>query len=82
MTQQNLPERLSICEQGTWKPTSTNPNDDEFVPTGLYEAQDENGTPYCIAAQEHGIEQWLVDNGYQDTGDGLTFNRAPDQASL
>lgn len=75
MTQQNLPECLSICEQGTWEPTSTNPDDDVFVPTGLYEAQDDNGTSYQVGPRERDIERWLIENGYQDTGDGIHYQR-------
>jgi hypothetical protein len=70
MTQQNLPERLSICEQGTYQ-------DDVFVPTGLWEAQDDDGTSYCVSSQERGIERWLVEAGYQDTGDGIRYQRKP-----
>lgn len=66
--QQNLPERLYIHEQGTWE-------DDVFVPTGLWEARDYNDTPYHTAAQDLGIERWLVDNGYRDTGDGIHYQR-------
>lgn len=65
---ENLPERLSICEQGDW-------SDDVFVPTGLHEAQDDNGTPYHIASQERDIERWLLDNDYRDTGDGIHYQR-------
>lgn len=68
MTQQNLPEYLSICDQGTWE-------DGEFVPTGLCEAQDDNGTVYCTASHEGGIEKWLLEWGYQDTGDGIRYQR-------
>lgn len=67
----NLPIRLSICEQGDWS------LDNVFVPTGLYEAQDDNGTPYHIASQERDIERWLLDNGYRDTGDGIHYHQIP-----
>jgi hypothetical protein len=68
MTQQNLPERLSICDQGTWE-------GDVFVETGLCEAQDDNGKPYYTGPRERDVERWLLDNGYLDTGDGIHYQK-------
>ncbi|MBO0794412.1 MAG: hypothetical protein J2P36_26150 [Ktedonobacteraceae bacterium] len=79
INKQTLPKRLHIEEQGEWKAVSPNPDDDVFIPTGLYEVQDDNGTPYCTAAQESGIEQWLLGNGYKDTGDGIHYERESEQ---
>lgn len=65
---------LQLTEEGYWEQPcySRNPDDEEWIGTG-WQARNFDGDVLFRHKDEEPVRQWLAENGYKPTGDGLHF---------
>jgi hypothetical protein len=83
MAKEQLPERLSLTEEGQWETPSwaRTSDDDEWISYG-WKAVTFEGQIHFRHKDKAVVEKWLADKGYVDTGDGAHYQRSISQGTI